>query len=189
VAETFARGGATFFNGPLYLVLEDKRNLALLSANQDAECFDEAERQLVRSLVPWTRQVARERTLFRGEPVFLPELLPSRREHLVLKRATEYAGEEVFLGRVTPAAAWEDLVRQALESGDWVVQELVESKPYLYQTGVEGCAPHDVIWGLFVFGSRYAGVFLRMQPKDRAAIVNSRQGATQGIVFEVEDSP
>jgi hypothetical protein len=36
-----------------------------------------------------------------------------------------------------------------------------------------------------VFGSSYGGAFLRMQPKARGAIVNSSQGATEGIVFEV----
>jgi hypothetical protein len=186
VAECFARGTASFFDGLLPLVLEDKRNLALLSANQDAECFDETERALVRSAVPWTRQVSREHTSFGGEPVFLPQFLLSCRERLVLKAAREFAGQEVFLGRATPAADWEDLVRRALEGGGWVAQEHVESQPYLYQTDAAGCAPHDVIWGLFVFGSRYAGAFLRMQPKERGAIVNSGRGATEGIVFEVE---
>jgi hypothetical protein len=189
VAECFARGGASFFDGPLRLVLDDKRNLALLSVNQDEEVFDDEERALLRSVLPWTRQVIPGHTVFRGERIFLPDFLARCRRTLVLKQAKGYGGEEVHLGHAATPAVWEDLVRRALEGGDWIAQELVESKPYLYQTDAEGCAPHDVIWGLFVVGVRYGGAFLRMQPKDRGTIVNSARGATEGVVFEVEAGP
>jgi hypothetical protein len=185
VAECFARGGASFFNGPLRLVFDDKRNLALLSESQESGPFDDAERDLLRSSLPWTRQVAARHSVFRGERVFLPDLLILARQDLVLKPAKEFGGRGVHLGRATAPGDWARLVSQAVASEAWIVQEHVESQPYLYQTGAVGCAPHDVIWGLFVFGSSYGGAFLRMQPKDRGAIVNSSQGATEGIVFEV----
>ncbi len=187
VAECFAQGAASFFNGPLSLIFHDKRNLALLSRHhdEDASCFDQTERRLLRCAVPWTRIVAAESTCFRGERVFLPELVCRERPGMVLKPATELGGKDVHLGRTTPAGVWLDLVRRALAAGDWVVQEHVESNPYLYQADQEGCALHDVIWGLFVFGTSYGGAFLRMQPKDREAIVNSQQGATEGVVLEV----
>jgi hypothetical protein len=187
ISGCFARGEASFFNGPLRLILDDKRNLALLSASQSSEeLFDEEERALLSSVLPWTRQIATGEVLFEGEAVFLPDLLSRRREDLVLKQAKAYAGQGVWLGCATPPAEWEDLVRRALAAGDWVVQRRVDSRPYLYQTSPEGCAPHDVIWGLFVFGAAYGGCFLRMQPRDRRAIINSGQGATEGMVFEVE---
>jgi hypothetical protein len=185
VAECCARGGASFFNGLLRLVFDDKRNLALLSASPESGPFDDAERDLLRSSLPWTRQVAAEHSSFRGERVFLPDFLILARHDLVLKPAKELGGRDVHLGRATSPGDWARLVSQAIASGAWIVQEHVESQPYVYQTGAVGCAPHDVIWGLFVLGSSYGGAFLRMQPKDRGAIVNSSQGAIEGIVFEV----
>ena len=71
--------------------------------------------------------------------------------------------------------------------GDWVVQEYIQSRPYLFQAGRYGCSPHDVVWGPFVFGSTYAGTILRVQPKSIDGIVNLSRGATEGILLELED--
>jgi hypothetical protein len=103
----------------------------------------------------------------------------------VLKQGMSYGGLGVAIGRFTPPERWRELGRQAAEEGGWVVQELAESLPYLYQTGERGCAPHDAIWGPFVFGDRYAGAFLRVQPKSAADVVNLTQHATQGALVDV----
>jgi hypothetical protein len=92
----------------------------------------------------------------------------------------------VVLGRFTSPEEWEAVVRSALASGDWVVQEYVESLPYLFQDGEQGCSPHDVVWGPFVFGATYAGAILRVQPKALEGIVNLTRGASEGILLEVE---
>ena len=62
------------------------------------------------------------------------------------------------------------------------------SCPYLYQVGEQGCAPHHAVWGLFVFGSRYNGGFVRMLPeKGNQGVINSHQGAEESIILEVEE--
>ncbi|HSN88337.1 MAG TPA: hypothetical protein VL025_16370 [Thermoanaerobaculia bacterium] len=177
----------TLLNGPIRAVLSSKLNLALLSESAESGVYSSEERDFIRRHVPWTRKVARGATDFRGERVSLPDLLASRREALVLKEATSSGGEGVAIGLHTPQARWDELARQALDAreGGWVAQERVESLPYLYQSGEHGCVPHDLIWGPFVFGERYGGVILRMQPKSVQGAVNSALGATSGIVFEV----
>jgi hypothetical protein len=130
--------------------------------------------------------VSANKVRFRGEEVSLPDLLASsERSRLVLKEGRNYGGKGVFLGQVTPEARWEEVVRTALETGGWIVQERLESLSYLYQCGEYGCAPHDVIWGPFVCGDTYAGVCLRMQPKRVGGAVNLSLEATQGVVLEV----
>ncbi len=42
-----------------------------------------------------------------------------------------------------------------------------------------------MIWGPFLFGETYGGVFLRMQPKADRTVVNLTQTATEGCAFEV----
>jgi hypothetical protein len=174
------------FNGPVELILTNKRNIALLSENAHRDLFSAAERALIERHVPWTRQVAPEGPVeFRGEARPLPELLAAHREELVLKQGVSYGGLGVAIGRFTDPERWLELGRRAAAEGGWVVQEIADSLPYLYQTGERGCAPHDVIWGPFVFGDRYAGVFLRVQPKSAGDVVNLTQNATQGVVVDV----
>lgn len=184
---SFKAEKVTLLNGPIRAVLSSKLNLALLSESAESGVYSSEERDFIRRHVPWTRKVARGATDFRGERVSLPDLLASRREALVLKEATSSGGEGVAIGLHTPQARWDELARQALDAreGGWVAQERVESLPYLYQSGEFGCVPHDLIWGPFVFGERYGGVILRMQPKSVQGAVNSALGATSGIVFEV----
>jgi hypothetical protein len=42
---------------------------------------------------------------------------------------------------------------------------------------------------LFVFGEAFGGCYLRMMPKQSAGpgVINSKQGAKEGIVFEVDE--
>jgi hypothetical protein len=185
VYRCFKAGKVLLFNGPIAPVLSNKRNLALISENQDSSVFSPEEREVIRKHIPWTRLVAAGRVWFRGEEVSLPDLLASERDRLVLKEGRSWGGKGVHLGQFTTAARWEEVARQALETGGWVVQEKLESLPYLYQCGESGCAPHDVIWGPFVFGDLYGGVILRMQPKTASGAVNLSIAATEGVVLEV----
>jgi hypothetical protein len=74
-----------------------------------------------------------------------------------------------------------------MEQGGWIVQEHVESRPYLYppRPGAEP-VPQTVIWGLFCAGWQYAGGWLRMLPQGTGdGIVNSSRGAAEGGILEV----
>jgi hypothetical protein len=173
-----------FYNGPVSGPLSDKRNLALASELESSGLFSDEERQLIRSCLPWSRKVRSEQVEFRGERASLPEVLSRYREDMVLKEGTAAGGKGVLMGISTSAAEWEEAVRKALASGGWMVQERLESRPYLYQSGDSGCAIHDVIWGPFIFGQRYGGVILRMQPACGRP-VNLSLTATEGIVLEV----
>lgn len=185
VFRSFKLEKLALFNGPIRGILSNKLNLALLSESEATGIYGPEERELIRKHVPWTRRVTRGTTDLRGETVSIPDLLASRRESLVLKKGQSAGGQDVALGWYTSEERWAELVREALDTREWVVQEKLESLPYLYQCGDYGCAPHDMIWGPFVFGKEYGGVILRMQPKAVHGAVNSALGATSGIVFEV----
>jgi hypothetical protein len=93
----------------------------------------------------------------------------------------------VVIGRLSSTNDWDAALAGALAAGDWIAQEHVESRPFLFQSGEQGCCPHDVVWGPFVFGAGYAGVILKVQPKPLGGVVNLWRGATEGVVFEVDD--
>ena len=95
------------------------------------------------------------------------------------------AGYDVHVGAGTPAAKWAEVVTRAFEQGDWVVQERVDSPPFLYLDRASRPVAHNLIWSLFVFGESYAGGWLRMAPKASLDVVNSTQGAVESCIFEV----
>jgi hypothetical protein len=182
----FKRGGVNVYDGPAAIPLGDKRSLALLSEHEGSESFSPEERELIRRHIPWTRVARPGFTHFRQNKVSLAELALTHREELVLKPALGMAGKGVLVGRNTPSAEWRKAFVEACQDGRWILQERVDPVPYWYQHGEGAVAPFDVVWGTFGFGSRYGGGFLRIQPRGRAGVINSAQGAIQAMYLEIE---
>lgn len=179
-------GAALVYNGPLARILGSKLSVACLSEEEDSPFWTEEERRFLRQVVPWSRRVLPVETVFRGEAVYLPELLERCRPDLVLKAAAGARGESVVVGRCTPQEAWEQKVAQALSEGWWVVQEYLPGRAHLFQHGDRGFAVHDAVWGLFRFGPAYGGGFLRVLPRGAGrGVINAAQGASFGIVYEL----
>jgi hypothetical protein len=61
-------------------------------------------------------------------------------------------------------------------------------RSYLYQAGETGCVPHQVVWGVFMFGARSPGGCVRVLPEQSSSLViNLNQGTEQSIIIEVEE--
>ena len=187
VLRAFKSRQLDLYNGPMCYVLGDKRNLALLSEGAEDGRFDAEEQRWIETYVPWTRRVSHGETSFHGRRSPMRELLVAERGELVLKKARSTGGDDVIVGRSTPADRWRELVDRCLESGDWLVQERVDSRGYLYQEGERGCSVHHAVWGPFVAGERYGGAMLRVKPRRLGDVVNSAQGASKSLLFEVDE--
>lgn len=186
IYQCFKAGQLSLLNGPLEPVMSTKQNVALLSQHAGSDAFSREERAFIARHVPWTRLVVPGPTDFEGETSSsMEDLLIARQDRLVLKEASSSGGMGVVLGRSATAEQWRETVDKALARGGWVVQEILESLPYLYQSGDQGCSIHDVIWGPFVFAGSYAGAILRMQPKAGGGAVNLSLHATEGVLLEV----
>jgi hypothetical protein len=186
VLESFKARGVNLYDGPVALMVDDKRSLALLSEHQESDRFSAAERALIRAHVPWSRVARPGPADYHGERVSLAEFVLARRESMVIKHALGLAGKSVYVGLFTPREEWQQVVRTAFADGRWIVQERQESLPYWYQHGESEVGPHEVVWGLYAFGDIWGGGFLRMQPRGRTGVINSARGATQGIFLEIE---
>jgi hypothetical protein len=80
------------------------------------------------------------------------------------------------------------MVKRAFREKNWLVQEYVKSYSYLYQEGEYGCAEHIAAWGVFVFGSRFGGLWIRVLPaENKKGVINSGQGAEESVVLEIEE--
>jgi hypothetical protein len=186
VFRCFKAGQVSLYNGPINYLAADKRNLALLSEHADSTVFTAEERDFLHSSLPWTRLVTAGPATWRGETRPLPDLLIAHREELVLKPSSGVQGQGVTLGRLATPERWARLVERAVAQGEWLAQERVDSRPYIYQAGERGYGVHDCVWGIFCFGATYAGAFPRMVLKDTGdGVINCARGAELGILWEV----
>jgi len=185
VYRCFKANKLALLNGPVSPILSSKQNIALLSEHADSSVFDAEEQHLLRDHIPWTREVTDREVDYLGTRVALPDLLANRRNDLVLKQVRSFGGKDVIVGTYTSDEKWDQHARIALQERGWVVQEFMESLPYLFQCGAYGSASHDVIWGPFYLGETYGGGILRMQPKASGGPVNLSLTATEGIMLEV----
>jgi len=183
----FKKRGVLLYDGPIAIILSSKLNLALLSEHEDSELFSPGERETIKKYIPWTRRVTSGTTTYGSEKINLEDFMLSNKDKLVLKPSFGSGGEGVHIGHYLPGDQWQELVFQAFREKTWVVQERIETHPFLFQWGEEGFAQCDTSLGLQVFGSRYAGVFVRTLPGEYGkGVANVAQGGQVVVGFEVD---
>ncbi|UCH93957.1 MAG: hypothetical protein JSV88_27325 [Candidatus Aminicenantes bacterium] len=176
------------YNGHITGLMSNKLNLVLLAENANSDIFTPEERELITRYIPWTRKMVPCKTTFDGRTIDLEDFVCSNREQLVIKPSIGSGGESVYVGHNLYQSHWIRIAQNAFRTRGWVVQEYVESLPYLYQVGESRSAPHNAVWGFFVFGSRYAGAWVRVLPREgNPGVVNSRQGAEESVILEIDE--
>ena len=81
-----------------------------------------ADRELIRTFVPWTRLVTHRKTKYKDGQVDLPEFILRSRAQLVLRPNDHECDQRVFVGAEMTSGAWDRAVRLALRT-PYVVQE------------------------------------------------------------------
>ncbi len=185
VMEAVRRGLVHLYPGAVGLLLGDKRTVAALSEHVDGGLFDARERSLVHAHVPWMRVLREGQATYEDTRVDLPDFVCRERERFVIKQGLAFGGAAVHVGRALGQAEWETVVARALSQGNWVVQRYVAGLPQTSHLGDGQAGVHDVVWGLFTFGGRYSGGFVRLQPQGSAAVINMARGASAALLFEV----
>lgn len=180
----FKRGRIAYFNSPVSGYFGCKRSLALLSQSLESDTCDEQDRSAIERYVPWTRELIDRDVTFDGHRYGLLDLLRSHRSGFVLKKGQSYGGDEVYIGECTPADQWERVLRAGLDEGVWLVQEFIEPRTFVYQSGGDGHAPCKAVWGGFCYGDRFGGAYLRIFPAAKTGPINSARGAMTGFLFE-----
>lgn len=188
IMEVFKAGNIRLVNGPVSRVLANKLNLALMSNHDSVDVFTAEEKEFIDRYVPWTRKIMPGRTRFEGKTIEILDFIRSNRRRLVLKPGGNYGGKGVCVGIRAAEKEWEESLETAIHEKNWVVQEYVESSPGLYQSGACGCDIHDMSWGFFMFGPRYAGLWIRVMPRQGSrGVINCHQGASVSVVFNVNE--
>lgn len=182
-----AAGQGFAFNGVVSPILADKRNLALLSEQADqGDLYGAEERAAIARFIPWTRLLADAFADRAGERVYLPDFARSERERLVIKPPAGFGGQDVLVGAALAQDEWEARLDAALGGGSWILQDFVPPEAYLFQAREGGAALQELVWGAFVFGSRFGSCLMR-GAHSGAGVVNVGRGAQRIVLLEVEN--
>lgn len=167
-------------------LVDSKKVLGLLS--EEPAWMSAESRELVRRFVPWTRSVADRRVDWRGRPTGLLRLLLEEREHFVIKSAAGYSSKEVYFGATTPDVEWAALITAAVESDDFVAQEMVEPARHPIRTVVDGSGRTETLLvkvkaSPFCIGGVATGCFMRFDPSEQIGPVARSYGAGPGVLL------
>jgi hypothetical protein len=187
LVRSFKARRLNLFTGPASRILNDKRNLALLSELLDSGLFTPAERDEIERYVPWSRGLGERETVYAGQQIELAEFVRDNQHVLVLKEALAWGGDKVHVGRACDRSEWRRLVASCLAEGTWIVQEFVDASPWCFQHDAAGCCPHSLVWGIYVYGQNYGGCLPRLAPSSHGEVVNITQGAQVGFAIEVDE--
>lgn len=189
LASLAARGRVGLFTGFRGEVFASKICLALLS---DFECAGRFPPELASRLarfLPWTRIVEERRTEYQGEQVDLLDVLRKRRQQFVIKSARGYGGHEVFIGRETPAAAWEEALDAAVDGrSPWIAQELIDpdAESVTATDGKGGTRDWHgpVVYGAFMLRRRLLGALRRYAANSSGSLnINGSSGYVPAPVW------
>lgn len=179
-------GQVAWPDNPFIATIRDKRSLALLHKHKQNPAFSDHERRLIDYFIPWGIEAGPKEVDFKGRQVDLETLLLQERQQFVIKVAAGAQGNDVYVGKFKTDDEWARVVRQAMSEPGWLVQEFCGSLPFYGQSGDWGYELHDVVWGIFGFGKKYGGCWLRLMKRgDSDGVINSAKGAQETIVYEV----
>jgi len=166
---------------PTYGLLADKRNMALLHHAAQHGMLSEREAELVRRYLP--------KTFILGGPLSSQAVHDEVLEHkdaYVVKQCNGMRGIEVHVGRFVSDEGWREIIGNLREPNLWIAQEYCESKKFYGHSG-DSRDVFNFVWGVFQFGERFGGSWIRMMPendKKYDGVINSARGAEECIVFE-----
>ncbi|MEU3838610.1 hypothetical protein AB0E88_01010 [Streptomyces sp. NPDC028635] len=142
-----------------------KNALAMVSDPRSADAFDDAERELVQRVLPWSR------TLGPAAPADLLEECHERREELILKPGAGHGGLDTFAGWECSEAEWHAVLTKAAARG-YVVQERVTPRTEPVLDPATGAVQECIaVLGVFLTSRGFAGAHARVNRADGGAVV------------------
>ncbi|WP_369944537.1 hypothetical protein [Xanthomonas medicagonis] len=165
---------------PTNMVLSDKRAMALLHYAVQAGALPTADAELVTRYVP--------RTFMLGGPLYRADLMDellARKDDYVVKQCDGMQGIDVYVGRFMNMEDWTRKLATLERQELWIAQEYCESVRF-YGHAPGSRQVFDFVWGVFQFGDRFGGSWIRMMPNSESydGVINSARGAQERIVFE-----
>jgi uncharacterized circularly permuted ATP-grasp superfamily protein len=154
-----------------------KAFFAVLTDDRHARFFTDAEREIIRRHVPWTRRLRDTKTTRDGQPVDLLEAARQGREQLVVKPNDDYGGHGVTLGWETSDTDWNAAIDRAVKdpARAWIVQERIAIRREVFPSfDTAGVAMRSMLVDLapYLFRGRMSGFLTRLSATGLANVTS-----------------
>lgn len=157
-------------------LLSNKGTLAFLHELIKSSLLSEDEVKLVELFIPYTCRINHPNLkMLLADPI-----------NWVIKPTDSACGDGVVYGGEVSSSEWKSLLDGIINntSVSYIAQKYckAEYEPVVFNTSenknIETNA--SVLWGIYVFGSRYLGTLVRANPHDNTIIINHAVGASVG---------
>jgi len=128
----YRAGAVCMVNNFRSKIVHKKAIFAVLTNERYAHLFNEAELNAIKAHIPWTRKFCDEQTENKGEKIDLVEWTRRNKSKLVLKPNDDYGGHGIYIGWASLNEEWDDAIKVALEDGDYLVQERVQTSKEMF---------------------------------------------------------
>lgn len=163
--------------------------LALLSGTRSRQAFSPGERELIDSILPWTRALARYGTDQRD----IIEQCRDNRRDLILKPYAGHGGAGIVAGWKVSDREWNDALVQAGRAGGCVVQRRVIPRDEPVISPVTGETENwSAVWDVYLTPDGYAGSRIRALPAGDHGVINVRSSdasRTAGVFCYPDETP
>ena len=172
--DAYRAGAVCMVNSFRSKIIHKKALFAVLTDPRHERLFTAEEREAIRRHVPWTRMVREGKTEKDGQTIDLLDYIAQNSGRLVLKPNDDYGGHGIYIGWNNDQIAWEEALRAAMTSGDYLVQERVrtarEEFPALGEDGQIVFAEQLVDLDPLLFNGRVGSAFTRLSSTELANV-------------------
>ncbi|MDQ3061976.1 MAG: hypothetical protein M3R14_03810, partial [Acidobacteriota bacterium] len=128
----YQTGAVCLVNNFRSKIVHKKAIFAVLTNERYAHLFNEAEQDAIQAHIPWTRKFREEKTVNQNETIELVEWTHANKAKLVLKPNDDYGGHGIYIGWASTNEEWDKAIKVALENGDYLVQERVQTSKEMF---------------------------------------------------------
>ena len=172
--DAYRAGAVCMVNNFRSKLVHKKAIFAVLTNERYAGLFNELELEAIRAHVPWTRKFRAEKTFYQGQEIDLIEWTRENSGKLVLKPNDDYGGHGIYIGWNTSETGWNEAIKTALENGDYLVQERVQTSkemfPMLDDTGNVHMIEQLVDLDPLLFNGIVGSAFTRLSSSELANV-------------------
>ncbi len=172
--DAYRAGAVCVANNYRGLILHKKAMFAVLTNEKYAHLFNEDELAAIKEHVPWTRNFRDEKTEYYGEEIDLIEWTRENANKLVLKPNDDYGGHGIYIGWASSEEEWDQAIKNALETGDYLVQERVQTSkelfPYVHDDGKIEMLEQMVDLDPLLFMGKVGSAFTRLSTTELANV-------------------
>lgn len=172
--DAYRAGAICMVNSFRSKLIHKKALFAVLTSEGRAGMFSETEKAAIRKHVPWTRLVRAAKSDYLGAEIDLLDFVSANRNRLVLKPNDDYGGQGITIGWNSDESGWASALADAVEHGDYVVQERVptarEMFPALQDNGTIEFSEQLVDLDPLLFNGKVGSAFTRLSYTELANV-------------------